>query len=56
MNPQEHIWQRLKSLLFRPAARSSIYELVSDIKDIFVKLNNNVDEIYSLAYAKNYLV
>lgn len=56
MNPQEHMWQRLKAKLFRPSARSSIYELICDIKSIFNELNNHRDEIYSLVYARKYLV
>ncbi|MBK1809034.1 transposase [Clostridium sp. YIM B02505] len=56
MNPQEHIWRNLKAKLFRPSARSSIYELISDIKNIFIELNSKKDEICSLAYARNYLV
>lgn len=56
MNPQEHVWRNLKAKLFRPSVRSSIYELISDIKNIFTELNVKKDEIYSLAYARNYLV
>ncbi|SHI06754.1 transposase [Clostridium grantii] len=56
MNPQEHIWRSLKAKLFRPSSRTSIYELLYDINNIFNELNSNKDEICSLAYAKNYLV
>lgn len=56
MNPQENIWNHLKSKLFRPSSRSSIYELISDVKDIFDELNSNIDKIHSLAYARSFLV
>jgi transposase len=56
MNPQEHIWKSLKAKLFRPSSRTSIYELLYDINNIFNELNSNIDEIRSLAYARNYLV
>lgn len=56
MNPQENIWRNLKAKLFKPAARSSIWELISDIKNIFVELNSNFNKIRSLAYARNFLV
>lgn len=56
MNPQEHIWRHYKSLLYRPSARENIYELVMDTKLIFDELNSNKNKLFSLAYAKNYLV
>ena len=56
MNPQEHIWRYYKSLLYRPSARENIYELVMDTKLIFDELNLNKNKLFSLAYAKNYLV
>lgn len=56
MNPQEHIWNYLKSKLYKPAARACIEELILDIKNIFDELNFNPDKIRSLAYARNYLV
>jgi uncharacterized protein Yka (UPF0111/DUF47 family) len=56
MNPQENIWNHLKSKLFKPSARSSIYELISDIQLIFDELNSDSDKICSLAYARNFLL
>lgn len=56
MNPQENIWNYLKSKLFKPSSRSSIVELILDVKDIFDELNSNIDKIHSLAYARNFLV
>lgn len=56
MNPQEHIWNYLKAKLYKPAARSSMVELILDIKNIFDELNSNSKKISSLAYARNYLV
>lgn len=56
MNPQENIWNYLKAKLFRPSARSSIFELISDIKLLFDELNTNFDKIRSLAYARSFLV
>ncbi len=56
MNPQENIWNYLKAKLFKPSSRSSIEELASDVKDIFENLNDNVDRINSLAYARKFLV
>ena len=56
MNPQENIWRNLKSKLFKPSARSCVWELVSDIKNIFDELNSNFDKIRSLAYARSFLV
>ncbi|MBI6873427.1 IS630 family transposase [Clostridium aciditolerans] len=56
MNPQENIWNWLKSNLYKPAARKSIDELISDISDIFSELNSNQGRIYSLSYASKFLV
>ncbi|WML32771.1 transposase [Clostridium sp. OS1-26] len=56
MNPQENIWNWLKSNLYKPSARESIEELISDISDIFNELNSNISRIYSLTYARNFLV
>jgi len=56
MNPQENIWGNLKAKLFKPSARASIYELISDIQNIFCELNSNFDKICSLAYARSFLV
>ncbi|KZL89974.1 transposase [Clostridium magnum] len=56
MNPQENIWNYLKAKLFRPSSRSSIFELISDIKLLFDELNNDFDKIRSLAYARSFLV
>ena len=56
MNPQENIWNNLKFALFRPSARSSIYELISDIQSIFDEINPNVYLICSLVYARSFLV
>lgn len=56
MNPQEHIWRHYKALLYRPNARKNIYELTADSKLIFDELNSNKDKLYSLAYAKKYLL
>ena len=56
MNPQENIWRNLKAKLFKPSARASIYELVSDIQNIFCELNSSFDKICSLAYARSFLV
>ena len=56
MNPQENMWRNLKSRLFKPSARSTVWELISDIKNIFNELNSNFDKIRSLAYARHFLV
>ena len=56
MNPQENIWNHLKAKLFRPSSRSSIEELINDVKDIFYELNSNINKICSLAYARSFLV
>ena len=56
MNPQENIWNYLKAKLFKPSCRSSIGELIFDVKDIFDELNSNTNKIHSLAYARNFLV
>lgn len=56
MNPQENIWRNLKAKLFKPSARSCIWELVSDIKILFDELNSNFAKIHSLAYARSFLV
>lgn len=56
MNPQENIWNYLKAKLFKPSARSSIFELISDIQLLFDELNSNFDKIRSLAYARSFLV
>lgn len=56
MNPQENIWNHLKAKLYKPSARSSIYELVIDIQSIYDELNSDVNKIHSLAYARKFLV
>jgi len=56
MNPQENVWSFVKSKLFKPSARSSIYELINDIKMIFDELNSDVEQLRSLAYARSFLV
>jgi transposase len=56
MNPQENVWNYLKAKLFRPASRSSVYELISDVKDIIDELNSNIDRIRSLAHGRSFLV
>lgn len=56
MNPQENVWNYLKAKLFRPSLRSSIYELISDVKDFFDELNSNINKIHSLAYGRSFLV
>lgn len=56
MNPQENIWNHLKTKIYRPSARSSIYELIVDIQGVFHELNSNTDKICSLAYGKKFLV
>lgn len=56
MNPQENIWRNLKGKLYRPSARSSIHELISNIKDIFDELSSDFNKIRSLAYARSFLV
>ncbi|WP_432409675.1 transposase [Wukongibacter sp. M2B1] len=56
MNPQENVWNYLKAKLFRPASRSSIYELISHVKVFFDELNSDVDRIHSLAYGRSFLV
>lgn len=56
MNPQENIWNYLKSKLFKPSSRSSIEELILDAKNVFDELNSDSDRIHSLAYAMNFLV
>lgn len=56
MNPQENIWNWLKSRIHKPSARRSIDELISDISDIFSELNSNISRIYSLSYARSFLV
>ncbi len=56
MNPQENIWNYLKSRLFKPSSRSCIEELILDVNSIFDELNSNIDRIDSLAYARNFLV
>ena len=56
MNPQENVWNYLKAKLFKPSSRPSIEKLASDVKDIFDNLNNNIDRINSLAYARKFLV
>lgn len=56
MNPQENVWNYLKAKFFRPASRSSIYELISDVKDIIDELNFDTDRIRSLAHGRSFLV
>ena len=56
MNPQENLWNHLKSKLFRPSSRSSIEELIFDAKNIFDELNFDVDKIHLLTCARNFLV
>lgn len=56
MNPQENIWRNLKQKLYRPSARRSIHELISNIKDIFDELSSNFNKIRSIAYARSFLV
>ena len=54
MNPQENIWRYLKSKIFRASSRSSIDELISDVKDIFDELNEPPHLIRSLAYSRSF--
>jgi transposase len=56
MNPQENVWNYLKTKLFRPTARNFIEELILDVKYIYDELNSNTDKIRSLAYARSFLV
>ena len=56
MNPQENMWNHLKAKLYKPSARSSIYELIVDIQSVFDELNSDTSKISSLAYGRRFLV
>lgn len=56
INPNENVWSYLKAKLFKPSGRSSIFELISDIQLLFDELNSNFDKVYSLSYARSFLV
>ncbi|MCT4592838.1 MAG: IS630 family transposase, partial [Anaeromicrobium sp.] len=55
MNPQENLWNDLKAKLFRPAARSSLDELVYDIYNIYTEYSEDPDKVYSLTNVRNFL-
>ena len=54
LNPQENIWNRLKTCIFSTSARASINDLFDDISSIYDIFNENKDFIKSIVYAKNY--
>lgn len=56
MNPQENLWNRLKTLLFRPSSRSCIEELYTDIFNIYNEFNMNISSVRSLTLARSFLV
>lgn len=54
LNPQENIWNRLKTCIFSTSARNSIDDLFDDVASIYNTFNENKDLIKSIVYAKNY--
>lgn len=54
LNPQENIWNKLKTAIFQPSARASIYELFDDIAFIYDDLNVKKDLIKSMVNPRNY--
>lgn len=56
MNPQENIWNWLKLKLYKPKSRKSISELLEDTFEVYNELNFDLNQVRSLAYARNFLV
>ncbi|CUU46554.1 IS630 family transposase [Clostridium beijerinckii] len=54
LNPQENIWNKLKSCIFSPSAFPSIDDLFSSVSWIYDCFNDDTNMVKSLAYARNY--
>lgn len=54
LNPQENVWNKLKSYFYEYKARSSINEIKDFISDYFNHVNSNKDETKCLVNARAY--
>jgi transposase len=54
LNPQENVWNKLKSYFYEYKARSSIDEIKDFILDYFTHVNSNTDKTKSLVNARSY--
>ena len=54
LNPQENVWNKLKSYFYEYKSRSSIDEIKDFITDYFNHMNSNRDETKSLVNGRSY--
>lgn len=54
LNPQENIWNKLKSCIFSTSAFISLDELFNSVDSIYIHLNEDFNMVKSLVYARNY--
>lgn len=54
LNPQENVWNKLKSYIYEYKARSSVDEIINFISDYFYQANYNKAETKSLVNARSY--